>query len=308
MRHAGDVTDDWDTLDTDLLPWRRLGRRNPSSRPKRDALREQVLAQVLGADPLADSGNVVTLAGDWHGDAGWAARAIEQAAAAGSRLVVQLGDFGLWPGDAGEGYLDAVELACRRHDVVVFWLDGNHEDFDRLARYPIAPNGLRPVRPNVWHLPRGTRWTWHGQVWLAVGGAVSVDRARREPGTSWWWQETLKPDEAASIAAAGPADVLLTHDRPAMAQAALGEFPGSWHAQGLANGWAREDLHAADEHSALLQTVVDAVMPSRLFHGHMHERYDALINPATWGRPCRVTGLDQQGGRSNLLHLTLPTP
>lgn len=70
--------------------------------------------------------------------------------------VPQLRDGGerLWPGDAGEGYLDAVELVCRRHDVVVLWLDGNHEDIDRLARYPIAPNGLRPIRPNVAPAPR----------------------------------------------------------------------------------------------------------------------------------------------------------
>ena len=291
----------------DLLPWRRLGRRNPSSRTERERLREQVLDQVEGADPLADPGWVVTLAGDWHGDAGWAGHAAEQAAAIGSRLIVQLGDFGVWPGSTGEGYLDAVEAECRRHGVTVLFIDGNHEDFDRLARYPVAPCGLRPVRPSVWHLPRGTRWVWRGRVWLAVGGAVSVDRAMRTPGATWWRQETLKPDEAEAIIAGGPADIMVTHDRPVMAQIALGERPGAWHARGLANGWAREDLCAADAHSALLQTVVDAAQPTRLFHGHMHDRYDTLVDPASWGGACRVTGLDQQGAPGNLLHFPLPT-
>jgi len=83
---------------------------------------------------------------------------------------------------------------------------------------------------------------------------------------------------------------MLTHDRPAMVAAALGQTPGSWHDK-AARAWAREDLVAADEHAGLLQTVVDAVRPSWLFHGHLHERHDTTINPTLWGGTCRAVGL-----------------
>lgn len=292
---------DWADLDNVLAPWRALGRKSPS-RSRRAELHEQFLAQVEGADPLADPGPQVTLAGDWHGEAAWAVPGVETAAKAGSRLLVHLGNFGVWPGDSGEGYLDAVEMACRRHGTDVVFVDGNHEDFDRLARYPVAPCGLRPVRPHVWHLPRGHRWAWGGRTWLAVGGAASVDRSLRTPGHSWWPQETLTQDEAEQVAAAGPADVMVTHDRPSMAAAALGQTPGSWH-DAAPRTWAKEDLIAADEDAALLQGVVDRVRPSRLFHGHLHERYDVVIEPTAWGGTCHVTGLDQQGRPGNLLHV-----
>jgi len=37
-------------------------------------------------------------------------------------------------------------------------------------------------------------------------------------------------------------------------------------------------LLAADEHAALLQTLVDALRPARLFHGHLYQRYDLTVN------------------------------
>jgi len=41
--------------------------------------------------------NKVAIAGDWHSNALWAARAIKTAADNGHTLLLQLGDFGLWP-------------------------------------------------------------------------------------------------------------------------------------------------------------------------------------------------------------------
>lgn len=89
---------------------------------------------------------------------------------------------------------------------------------------------------------------------------------------------------------------MLCHDRPAMAAYAQGQRPGSWHDRAPAF-WDRADLRAADAHSALLQTVVDAVQPDQLLHGHLHRREDTLIEPAPWGRDCLVTSLgDQSSG------------
>ncbi len=239
-----------DALDKDLAPWRALGAHHVS--PSRLAsLRAQVLDQVAGADPLEEpAGGEVLVAGDWHGDSGWAGHVVRRTGGAGVPLVLQLGDFGFWHGPEGEAYLDAVELACRQAGVAVCWLDGNHEDFHLLTRFPVAPCGLRPVRPH--------------------------------------W----------------PADVVLCHDRPAMAANAQGQRPGSWHAA-APPAWDRADLAAADAHSALLQRVVDAAQPTRLFHGHLHRRDDTLVDPAPWGRSCQVTSLgDQSSGHDGNTALT----
>ncbi len=125
-----------DALDKDLAPWRALGAHHVS--PSRLAsLRAQVLDQVAGADPLAEpAGGEVLVAGDWHGDSGWAGHVVRRTGGAGVPLVLQLGDFGFWHGPEGEAYLDAVELACRQAGVAVCWLDGNHEDFHLDAAQP----------------------------------------------------------------------------------------------------------------------------------------------------------------------------
>ncbi|WP_301123570.1 hypothetical protein [Mycolicibacterium fortuitum] len=126
----------------------------------------------------------VMIAGDWHGNTGWATALIISAGVRGIKVVVQLGDFGFWtPGRRSDDYLDGIETACARHGVTVLWLDGNHECFDALYELPIDPEtGLRQIRPHIFHLPRGLRWRWHGKTWMALGGAHSVDRPDRKPG------------------------------------------------------------------------------------------------------------------------------
>jgi hypothetical protein len=76
-------------------------------------------------------------------------------------VVVQLGDFGIGMGgvDRAEGYLDTLDATARAADVRLLWLDGNHENYEYLERFPMHRSGLQPVRPHIWRIPRGTRWT-----------------------------------------------------------------------------------------------------------------------------------------------------
>ena len=142
------------------------------------------------------------LTGDVHGNASWWRDAVFPALKrTGADVVVQVGDFGLWPGPQGQAYLDWLQSAVVSDgggDTLpedaqpdILWLDGNHEDFDQLEATAPRHDGLRAVRPNIVHLPRGYRWTWRGVRFMAVGGAVSMDRAFRREGTSWWPQEQL---------------------------------------------------------------------------------------------------------------------
>ena len=130
----------------------------------------------------------VAIAGDWHGNLRWALDRIDDAHVAGAATIVHLGDFGFWvPDPATRKYLFRVEKRLAELNMHLLFVDGNHEDHDRLASLPLGPaTGVRPVSAHLSHLPRGHRWTWQDEdgrawTWLALGGAVSARRV----GRSW---------------------------------------------------------------------------------------------------------------------------
>lgn len=263
-----------------------------------DPVRAAALSAVADESPLAQpaTGRLL-LAGDWHGNEIVGIRAVNEKAA-GLPTIVQLGDFGFWHGTPGCQYLDRLSAALVANDRTLLWIDGNHENFDLLDHYPVMSTGpaagLRPIRPRLWHLPRGTRWTWLGPdgspvTWLAVGGAASVDRAMRTAGGDWWFQEELTDYQADEVIAGGPAHVVLCHDRPQAAAIVLGDPPGHWWSR--APAWADVDKARSDVHSARVQRVIDAVQPGAVWHGHLHARTNVFLEHLGTGMPYRVQGL-----------------
>lgn len=106
---------------------------------------------------LTSDADVVALAGDWHGNLGWALQMLPIAHAAGARTVVQLGDFGYWRRDpATTKYLRRLERQLAELDMALVWVDGNHEDHVLLRSQPLAADGTRPISEHVTHLPTGT--------------------------------------------------------------------------------------------------------------------------------------------------------
>lgn len=91
------------------------------------------------------------LLGDVHGELGQILDAIRGFARQGVRVVVQVGDFGfLWPRRDHRAALNRITKALRERGMSLYWLDGNHEDFDRLYAYPIdEATGLRPLTDRV---------------------------------------------------------------------------------------------------------------------------------------------------------------
>ena len=257
------------------------------------AVRQLSPEQLLREPPTG-----LTIAGDWHADGDWSRQVIGEAAAAGSQVVLHLGDFGVWPGDFGRRYLDTVEAALADTGLTLAFIDGNHEDFAQLLAVPLDPaSGLRVLRTGLYHLPRGTRWNWHGVSWLAIGGASSIDRAWRKPGISWWPEEALTAGDVARAVAAGKADVMLTHDSPEGVA-----IPGISAPAGPAPVWPAAALAAARANRLLVREVVDAVRPTHLFHGHFHVRYTTAL-PLRGGSEVTVAGLDREGSAGNVVHL-----
>lgn len=228
--------------------------------------------------------NEVALAGDWHGNTEWAVGVIEEAVSVGVKRILHLGDFGIWPGIGGTEYLDTVNDTLNRARVALWFVDGNHDDHRALARLPRNPNGYRDVRNRIKYLPRGYRWEWHRRTWLALGGAVSLDRAVRTEGRDWWPEEEITEWQAEQIVSEGRADVMLTHECPSRVVHSF-PVPPTW--------WDQRDLARSDAHRERLQRVVNEVKPSWLFHGHLHRAYDRVT--AMPHGNVRVVGLDCDG-------------
>lgn len=238
----------------------------------------------------------VGIAGDWHGNSMWA---VAQVKAMGERLdgeprkiILHAGDFGVWPGDGP--YLTVVQDALTGVDAELWFIDGNHSEHPRLLallkdRDSVAPIPL-PGRDRIMWLPRSCRWAWHGRRWVALGGAVSLDKVIRQEGVSWWPQEAITDADEARVITGGKADVMLTHDRPS---GAAMDFPAAppW--------WDPADQARSDAHRERLQRIVDAVRPDHLVHGHVHQGGPWWKTQPRSGGYYKVASLDCDGSGGN---------
>jgi len=248
----------------------------------------------------------IAVVGDLHANTRWSSFILPEIAARLSgesvKLAVQVGDFGFWPGAAGGlYYLYSVAEWLERLNMTFMFLDGNHEDHPALASYrgdwnvPQDSRSVAVAGPRVRWLPRGSRWLWHSREWLALGGAVSVDKDLLTEGEDWFPEEAITPGQAASVSQVGQADVMLTHDCPAGVTLTLPPPPREWLPQ----------IPAAEAHRELLQNVVNVVQPSYLIHGHYHMAYSKPVQ-MNHG-VVKVTGLACDGMDNNWAILNVRT-
>ena len=235
----------------------------------------------------------VLFVGDTHGNGHWWDAVVSPVAArVGADAVVQVGDFGFWPGEEGRWFLDAVADT----GVPVYFCDGNHEHHDHLAevvtdaRRRTGIGDLRepvPVGEQLWYLPRGGRIQFGPVQLCSLGGAHSIDRAYRTPGSSWFDAEHVTDDDLAEACAGGRCDVLVTHDAPS-----------GWAVPGLPaasemSAAMQLELPAAHAHRMRLREAYEALQPSVVVHGHYHSRYRTTVTEP-WGE-VTVEGLDCDG-------------
>jgi hypothetical protein len=229
----------------------------------------------------------VTIFGDWHGNTAWAIHALTAAKDRGINVALHVGDFGIWPGRRGSAYTLDVAATLAELDMHLFFIDGNHEDFTQLLGTPTdEETGLVKLRERLYYLPRGSRWTWHGREWLALGGATSVDREWRTPYVDWWPQESLTVNDCMRAVEGGRADYMLTHDTPAGYDVPGIPPPGTFPIRAIVE---------AEEHRDLLQVVVDDIRPTWLYHGHFHSRYSHQLPGFSGEDYCFIEGLDKDG-------------
>lgn len=141
--------------------------------------------------------------------------------------VIILGDFGWCFSATKDGKETKDEHAglkqLDRQKWTTLFVDGNHENFDRLYAYE---EGFRfggkvgVLRPSVFHLKeRGHIYEIDGHKCFVFGGAFSTDKASRTEGVTWWPQEMPTRQEYdrgldEMEKANWKVDYILTHEAP----------------------------------------------------------------------------------------------
>ena len=150
------------------------------------------------------------IVGDLHADVTSMRNVFAHACRVDANQIIQVGDFGFgWDRKQFKGgnsllecaFVRQVEKMVEQTSIPLYWLDGNHENFDMLG-YVLEgeetmnvvpsvpqPDGTHQLRPGVFYIPRGTVLERGEKRILVCGGAASVDKARRQPFISWWPQE-----------------------------------------------------------------------------------------------------------------------
>ena len=141
--------------------------------------------------------------------------------------VIVLGDFGgIWDNEKFT-LLDkenAVLDALTRKPFTILFIDGNHENFDRLYEFTVEEwhgGKIHKIRENIFHLMRGEIFDIENKKFFVFGGAASHDiedgiitmdndgewiekvaelrkygqNRFRIKGLSWWEQEMLSAEE-----------------------------------------------------------------------------------------------------------------
>jgi len=230
----------------------------------------------------------VVIAGDWHGDAPWAETVVAKAKAANCDVILQVGDFGIWPGRVGMDFLAEVDVACFAHEVTILVTPGNHEDWDAINYMPAIDSSVMPgwgeikwFTDNIGVIPRGHRFQISGsdgipRTFLSLGGAPSIDKDMRTPGVDWWADEMITWADVHNVEKAvlkdGPVDYMLTHDAPEPLTrriAALIRENGG--------GWPLATIQYCTEGRQRLTAAFNAARPKVLFHGHYHLRETAQV-------------------------------
>lgn len=263
----------------------------------------------------------VVLAGDTHGQIDAVERLLDVAYDRDAEGVFVLGDFGVWDHADDGRFTQGVSDLAWDHDMKVWFLPGNHENYDLLDRWEKNnerdKDGFVHVSSDgaLLYSPRGHRWTWEGVNFLSLGGAYSVDKRSRVTNDfinrtsaqrrakynekpwrgdeyrlaheewSWWAREEITQEEADLAAKGGLADVMLAHDYPF----------------GTEVGWDRKNFEECQPNQKKLRQVVDAVRPKLYCHGHLHHAYHAHLGDTfVRGFDCDEDSSERSGGSGKL--------
>lgn len=119
------------------------------------------------------------------------------------------GDFGYWPKFAESGKALPFSKIKLQSAEWIRWCDGNHEDF-----WSLKERKSDEIEPGIIYMPRGSIYTLpDGRVVMFMGGGMSIDKAWRTEGVSWFPEETITQKDLMDLPDVD-VDIFITHTCP----------------------------------------------------------------------------------------------
>lgn len=232
------------------------------------------------------------IAGDTHANIEHKQYLCEVAVDLNCDAIFQVGDWYWWPHTRdGRAFIEATKDLLEEYNLFEWFCDGNHENFDSLWSEPwkITEDGFYELQDRLQYVPRGVRWVWHGVKFMAMGGAVSLDkevrlRAERRAGLYrhfWWPEEQIRQSDLyrALEPGNGHIDIMFTHDCPYGVR-----IPH----------WPDFSMEKPSYHNRLaIRDLIEVVKPKQLYHGHLHHRYTSRLRIPDAGVDCVIDGLNK---------------
>ena len=213
----------------------------------------------------------ILFAGDVHGNTSHLLWLFKQAKESKANAIVVAGDFGYWPHyESGQEFIADTAAFSEDHNIDLYWVDGNHENHDKLNELVEEHGNQHPIRISgrVYYIPRGCIVNIDDRNIMGFGGAVSVDRGWRTAGETWWASEAITADEVDALkcptSSNAQVDILVTHEAPAGPALSYKDDPDP-------DPVFMESVAQRD----LVKRIQDKVMPTVHICGHHHTR-------ATW--------------------------
>jgi len=182
--------------------------------------------------------------------------------------IIQVGDFGYgWPQvkplKFSKAFFDNEDYKLL-DNIEKLWIDGNHENFDKLDQ----DNGA--WQPGWKYVSRGSVLSVNEVNIMFMGGASSIDKMYRVPHQSWWPQETIKySDINKALQYDGKIHAIISHEHPS-------SFPYSDERYG------DSQFHEGKSDQGLLNVLLEKYKPDYWFFGHHHAFQEGLFDNTHW--------------------------
>lgn len=217
--------------------------------------------------------NRVFICGDTHGGQAYDAKKLtskkwpESKTLDSGDFLIVAGDFGfIWNKDNPSPEETWWYNWFSDKPYTVLFVDGNHENFDRINALPVERKfggevGVL-IPDNIYHLRRGEVYTIAGMKFFTFGGGTSIDKARRTPFVSWWPQEEPKYFEY-QVAYENleynnwNVDFVITHDCPESTYNEM-EFP-------------KYETYGPSQLQKFLEDIKSKLTYKEWYFGHYHE-------------------------------------
>lgn len=226
---------------------------------------------------------MIYVTGDTHGSFARVKDCIDIVRRKGGQYLIILGDFGLIWEVSDRGIHKESRRNCilskyaEARGVQVLFIDGNHENFNRLLAFPKVDKFgavVGQIEENIFHLQRGYVYTVENNQIFTMGGGISIDKNQRQENVSWWPQEMqskAEQDRALDTldACNWKVDYILTHSAPMQAASMLNKTLTQ-------SGYYGElKMNTLSAESKFHSVVYERATFKGWYFGHYHQDYDS---------------------------------